>query len=222
VLAERSESVTLAFLVLLETLSAEERAVFLLKEVFDYGHAEIAGMLGTTAANSRQLFHRAKAKVRVAPGGNVRIPAPGKGRMRSSRPSTEESREARRAVADRFAQAFRSGDASELAELLAADVTFVADGGGKVAAARRPLEGRDHVLGLLVGLNRSARATGLASKATLHVVEVNSEPAIVLRISGRLDGVFVLTIHDGTIAGICVVRNPEKLAYLDRQLAAIM
>ena len=219
VLAERSESVTLAFLVLLESLSAEERAVFLLKEVYDYEHAEIADMLGTTAANSRQLFHRAKAKVRPTPD-RLRHDSPP---ARAARVSIEgaQARDARRAVADRFVQAFRAGDASQLARLLAADVTFVADGGGKAAAARRPLMGRDDVLKLLVGINRSAQATGLAPRVTHQVIDVNSEPALVLRLDGHLDGVFVLSIENDTIAGIRVVRNPDKLAYLNRQLMAV-
>jgi RNA polymerase sigma-70 factor (ECF subfamily) len=223
VLAERSESVTIAFLVLLETLSAEERAVFLLKEVFAYEHAEIAHMLGTTAANSRQLFHRAKSRLRLTPE-HVSVPRPTAGRTRSAQIETERAREgdARRAVAARFAQAFQSGDALQLTQLLAADVTFVADGGGKVSAARRPLAGRDDVLKLLVGIHRSAHATGVASRVTLHVTDVNSEAAIVLRVGGQLDGVFVLSIEAGIVAGIRVVRNPDKLAYLNRQLLATM
>lgn len=208
VLAERSESVTLAFLVLLETLSAEERAVFLLKEVFGHEHAEIADMLGTTAANSRQLFHRAKAKVHRSP---ARVAA-----------GDARRREAHRDVAARFAEAFRSGDASHLTHLLAADVTFVADGGGKVVAAQRPISGRDEVLKFLVGINRAAHNMGIASQATLHLTEVNAEPAVVIRVGGQLDGVFVLSIDDGAIAGIRVVRNPDKLAYLQRQLLTIM
>jgi RNA polymerase sigma-70 factor, ECF subfamily len=202
VLAERAESVTLAFLVLLESLSAEERAVFLLKEVFEYDHAEIADMLGTTAANSRQLLHRAKAKVR-----------PGQGKAEAA-----HAPEAHRELASRFAEAFQSGDAETLTRLLAADVTFVSDGGGKVAAARRPLAGRDDVLKLLVGLHRSAHATGLASQITGQVTEVNQEPALVVRIGGQLDGVFVLSTDGRTISGISVVRNPDKLVFLNRQL----
>jgi RNA polymerase sigma-70 factor (ECF subfamily) len=201
VLAERSESVTLAFLVLLESLSAEERAVFLLKKVFDYEHTEIAKMLGTTAANSRQLFHRAKAKIRPTVASEV----------------TDE----RRAVAARFAEAFRAGDPSELTKLLADGVTFVADGGGKVPAAKRPLSGRAEVVHFLAGLARSAQATGIASRAAIEVREVNSEPALVLRVDGQLDGVFVLSLEDGAITNIRVVRNPDKLAYLGRQLAAM-
>ncbi|MGE5243616.1 MAG: RNA polymerase sigma-70 factor [Betaproteobacteria bacterium] len=202
VLAERSESVTLAFLVLLETLSPEERAVFLLKEVYDYEHAEIAEILGTSAANSRQLFHRAKSKIR---------PTGVEGRV---------ERGERRAVAERFARAFTSGDAARVADLLAADVTFVSDGGGKATAVRRPLAGREKVAALLAGLVRSARASGTASRAALDVVEVNSEPAMVLRVDGRLDGVFVFSVASRTITGIRVVRNPDKLAYLERQLSA--
>lgn len=116
--------------------------------------------LGTTAANSRQLLHRAKAKVRPADR-NIAAHAP----------------EAHRELATRFAEAFRSGDASRLTQLLAADVTFVSDGGGKVAAARRPLAGRDKVLEFLVGLHRSAHATGLASQITGNIAEVNQEPS---------------------------------------------
>jgi RNA polymerase sigma-70 factor (ECF subfamily) len=201
--AERAESVTLAFLVLLESLSAEERAVFLLKEVFDYEHAEIAGILGTTAPNSRQLLHRAKAKVRHTDG----------------RPEAARAPEAHRELAERFAEALQAGDAVRLTELLAADVSFVSDGGGKVAAARRPLMGRDEVLKFLVGLHRTAHTTGLAAALTGQVTEVNAEAALVLRLSGHLDGVFVLSMSDGTISSIRVVRNPEKLAFLDRQLS---
>jgi RNA polymerase sigma-70 factor (TIGR02957 family) len=202
VLAERAESVTLAFLVLLESLSADERAVFLLKEVFDYEHTEIAAMLGTSVANSRQLLHRARAKVR----------------SEHSRPEVAHAPEAHRQLATRFAEAFQSGDASTLTQLLAENVTFVSDGGGKVASARRPLAGRDQVLKLLVGLHRTAQTTGIASQITGAVTEVNNEPALVVHIAGQLDGVFVLSIVDGTVASIRVVRNPDKLVFLNRQL----
>lgn len=125
-------------------------------------------------------------------------------------------------MANRFTEAFRSGDGTALAQLLTADVSFIADGGGKVAAAGRPLVGRADVIKLLVGLDRSARAMGLAARATLHVTEVNSEPALVIRVDGRLDGVFVLSVEGNAVSGIRVVRNPEKLAYLERQLAKVM
>ena len=203
VLAERSESVTLAFLVLLDTLSPEERAVFLLKEVYEYEHTEIAGMLRTTPANCRQLLRRARAKIRPGRAAGRRDP------------------EARRALAAQFAEAFQSGDTARLAQLLAADVTFVADGGGKAAAARRPLQGRDSVLKLLAGLHRSVVASGIAQQARFEIVEVNSEPALAWRVGRELDSVFVLAIDGDRVADIRVVRNPDKLAYLKRQISGV-
>jgi RNA polymerase sigma-70 factor (ECF subfamily) len=203
VLAQRSESVTLAFLLLLDTLSAQERAVFLLKELYDYDHREIAAILGATPANCRQLLHRARSKIR--PGG----------------PSGSKGPEAGRALAAKFAEAFRSGDASQLAQLLAADVTFVADGGGKAAAAGRPLHGRDSVVKLLVGIYLSGVATGVESRAKVDVVDVNSEAALVLRIGSELEAVFVLAVDADRVAAIRVVRNPDKLSYLKRQIDGI-
>ena len=206
VLVERSESVTLAFLLLLETLSAEERAVFLLKQAFDYQHAEIARMLGLTPANARQIFHRATSKIRQRP---------------HARAAATRGREARFAAAERFARAFQAADTAALERLLAEDVTFVSDGGGKVAAARRPLVGRDAVLKFLSGLGRAARATGIAPRATLQVVEINAEPAVVVRIDGQLDGVFVLGSTERAVESIRVIRNPDKLTYLTRQLSTV-
>jgi RNA polymerase sigma-70 factor (ECF subfamily) len=200
---ERSESVTLAFLVLLEKLSPEERAAFLLKDVFGYEHAEIARMLGTTAENSRQLLHRAKARL-----------AEGRPRLTGTPPS-------RRAVAERFARAFSAGDGSELTALLARDVGVWTDGGGKASAARRPIVGRDSVLNFLIGLHRTAHTTGMAGDVSLGIEDVNSEPALVLRLAGRLESIFVLSIDEDTISGIRVVRNPDKLERIDRQLATL-
>jgi RNA polymerase sigma-70 factor (ECF subfamily) len=199
---ERAESVTLAFLVLLETLSAEERAVFLLKEVFDYDHTAIARMLGLSPANSRQLLRRAKT------------------RIAERRPRAWRERADRRELAERFAQAFTSGDAGALTGLLADDVGFWSDGGGKAVAARRPLAGRDAVHHFLLGLHRTGLTSSASPRVALSITEVNFEPAILVRVEGRLDSVFVLTVDEGVVAGIRVVRNPEKLAYLDRQLRA--
>jgi RNA polymerase sigma-70 factor (ECF subfamily) len=197
---QRSESVTLAFLVLLEALSPEERAVFILKEAFDYAHAEIAEMLAITPENARQLFHRAKA------------------RLKQGRPRLTGSPEARRAVAERFASALLAGDAGALTALLTRDVGLWSDGGGKVSAARRPLLGRDEVLNFLVGLHRVALATGVTGQLGLDMVEVNGETAAVLRLGGHLDSVYVVSVVDGAIDGIRIVRNPDKLAFIGRQL----
>jgi RNA polymerase sigma-70 factor, ECF subfamily len=200
---QRAESVTLAFLVLLEKLSPEERAVFLLKEIFEYDHSEIADMLGTTTDNSRQLLHRAKA--RVAEG----------------RPRLTGTAQSRRAVAERFARAFSAGDAGELTALLTKDVGMWSDGGGKASAARRPLIGRDQVLNLLVGLHRTAQTSDLLRDVSLRIEDVNSEPALVVRVGQRLESLFVFSIEDDAISGIRVVRNPDKLARIDRQLTTL-
>ncbi len=200
-LAERAESVTLAFLVVLETLSPEERAVFLLKEVFDYDHAEVAAMLGITAANARQLLHRAKARVSSTPRPDTRVAS------------------ANRAVAERFARAFSTGDVELLTQLLTSDVTMLSDGGGKVAAARRPLVGRDEVLNFFVGLRRLATADGTARRSSLSVTEVNGEAAVLIFIDGILNSVYVCSVDDQQVAALRIVRNPDKLAYISRQLA---
>jgi RNA polymerase sigma-70 factor (ECF subfamily) len=192
--------VTLAFLVLLERLSPEERAVFLLKEIFEYGHPEVAEMLGMSAENSRQLLHRAKA------------------RLAEPRPRLTGTPESRRAVAERFARAFSSGNGSELSALLAADVGVWSDGGGKASAARRPLLGHDQVLHFLLGLHRSARATVDRRDVSLRIEDVNAEPALVIRVDGRLESIFVFSIDGDAVSGIRVVRNPDKLAHIDQRL----
>src|SRR6478752_2267371 len=140
---QRAESVTLAFMVLLETLSPEERAVFLLREVFEHDHADIAAMLDTTPANSRQLFHRARA------------------RIAEKRPRFRDAAAAKRPLVDRFVHALRDGDADAFTSVLAADVGFWSDGGGKALAAKRPVFGRDAVAHLLVGFRRSAPSAGV-------------------------------------------------------------
>jgi RNA polymerase sigma-70 factor (ECF subfamily) len=199
-LAERAESITLAFLVLLETLSPEERAVFLLKETFDYEHAEIADMLGTSVENSRQLLHRAKAK------------------LARGRPPLSGTSASRREVAERFASAFVSGDRSALTALLARDVGILTDGGGKATAARRPIVGVNQVVEFFLGLRRTAATAGVLPQASLAIEDVNAEPALVVRMAGRLESIFVLSIADGLVTAVRVVRNPDKLAHIDGRL----
>lgn len=199
----RAESVTLAFLVLLEKLSPEERAVFLLKDVLGRDHSEIADILGTTTENSRQLLHRAKKHLA---GSRLRL---------TGTPAS------RRAVAERFARAFSSGDGSELTTLLARDVGMWSDGGGKASAARRPLIGRDQVLNFLLGLQRTGQAAGLTRDVSLRIEDVNSEPGLILHIGQQLESIFVFSIDGGKISGIRVVRNPDKLARFDRQLQTL-
>jgi RNA polymerase sigma-70 factor, ECF subfamily len=197
-----AESVTLAFMVLLETLSPEERAVFLLREVFDHEYDEIAAMLDTTPANCRQLFHRARLHIA------------------DRRPRYHETVDAKRPLVARFVDALRAGDGEALTSVLAEDVGFWSDGGGKVLAARRPIFGRDHVVQVLVGIRRTAPSVGIALEdVTMNVVEVNHEPSLVLRVCGRIDSVYTFSIENDAIAAIRIVRNPDKLRFLDRQLS---
>ena len=197
----QAESVTLAFMILLETLTPEERAVFLLREVFDYEYGEIAEMLATTSANCRQLFHRAKS------------------RIIERKPRFRAAMAEKRPLVERFVRAFSEGSEEELTRVLAADVGFWSDGGGKVLAARRPVFGRDQVVNMLVGFRRTAAASGVAlDSVALDIAEVNGEPAVVLRVGGRLDGVYVMSVEDGAITAIRVMRNPDKLTYIDHQL----
>jgi RNA polymerase sigma-70 factor (ECF subfamily) len=198
----QAESVTLAFMVLLETLSPEERAVFLLREVFDYEYDEIAQMLETSSANCRQLFHRAK------------------GRIAERKPRFRGAMDEKRPLVERFVRAFSEGSEAGLRNVLAEDIGFWSDGGGKVLAARRPIFGRDQVVSLLLGFRRTAPAIGVPLESVaLDIVEVNGEPAVLLRVAGRLDGVYVMAVEDGAITAIRVVRNPDKLTYIDHQLA---
>ena len=197
-----AESVTLAFMVLLETLSPEERAVFLLREVFDYEYDEIADMLEMSAANCRQLFHRAK------------------GRIAERKPRFCAAMSEKRPLVERFVRAFSEGSEAGLTSVLAEDIGFWSDGGGKVLAARRPIFGREQVVSMLLGFRRTAPAIGVPLESvTLDIVEVNREPAVLLRVDGRLDGVYVMAVEEGAITAIRVVRNPDKMTYIDHQLA---
>jgi RNA polymerase sigma-70 factor (TIGR02957 family) len=201
--AALAESLTLAFMVLLDTLSPEERAVFVLREVLAYSYAEIASMLTGTEANCRQLFHRAKE------------------RLRSGKSRSAGSREQKRKLAQRFVNAMREGDGNELTRVLADDVGLWADGGGRVVAARRPVLGRDSVVQLLLGIQRWAQTHGYARDwIKVELVEVNYDPAMLVREDRGIDSVFVCSIEGDAITGIRVVRNPDKLVYLARQLSA--
>jgi len=170
--------------------------------VFEYEYDEIAGILGISAANCRQLFHRAKAHIT------------------ERRPRFRPAPERQRQLIERFLDAAQRGDVQGLTGMLAQDVTFTADGGGKVQAARQPVRGRDMVAKLLLGLARKAPQTvGLPAEALqLSVAEVNGEPAVLFWAGARLDTVFVYSIEADAIAGIRAVRNPDKLAYIQRQL----
>lgn len=187
------ESISMAFLVLLESLSPLERAVFLLREVFDYEYTEIAQITGRDEAACRQLFSRAKKHIR------------------EHRPRFPASPEAHAKMLDRFMEACLAGDMGGLMSLLAEDVTAWSDGGGKVpAAARRPIHGRDQVArGIIARLSRAPGGT------TVEVIEANGLPALLMRVKGQIFSVLTLEVEGEFIRAVRNVANPDKLAHLN-------
>ena len=192
--AEMADSLSLAMLVLLETLSPEQRAVLLLRDVFDYGYDEIARIVGKNEDNVRQLATRARAHVE------------------QGRPRFQTSREQREELAHRFFAAVQDGDLAGLESLLAHDVVLTGDGGGKVPALARPLSGRSRVARALINWVRiGARIPG----ASMRPVEVNgTSGALLLDGDGRLLAVWALEISGGEVTGLNSIVNPEKLRHL--------
>jgi RNA polymerase sigma-70 factor (TIGR02957 family) len=192
--AEMADSLSLAFLVLLESLSPEQRAAFLLREVFDEPYARIAEIVGTSEQNARQLAARARRHVE------------------ERRPRFEASREQRERLASRFFAAAEEGDLEGLEELLAHDVVLHGDGGGKAPALARALHGRSRVARTLVNWARAgARLGGFAVRR----VEVNGQPgAIFLDKDGKVISVMALDVAGGQVQGVRSVVNPDKLRHL--------
>jgi RNA polymerase sigma-70 factor (TIGR02957 family) len=192
--AETADSLSVAMLVLLERLSPEQRAVLLLHDVFGYDFAEIAGIVGKSEGNVRQLASRARRHVE------------------ERRPRFQTTREQRDELATRFFAAVDHGDVAGLEALLAADVELTGDGGGKVPTLARSVRGRDRVARTLITwLRRIEHAPGVS----LRPVEVNGGPgALVLDAQERLIGVWALDIAGGQIRSISSIVNPEKLTHL--------
>jgi RNA polymerase sigma-70 factor (TIGR02957 family) len=196
--AELADSLSMAFLVLLETLSPVERAVFMLREVFGYGYPEVARITGKTEVNCRQVF--ARARQRIAAGGQAGDSAPPPARLAEG----EE-------LARRFFEAAAGGDMDALLGMLAPDVVLLGDGGGKAQVIGKPLAGRQPVTRLLVGLLRRGRALG----ASLRLAWVNGQPGAVLYdAEGRVASVLQLDVADGVVQTIRAVVNPDKLGHL--------
>lgn len=191
--AEQTESVSFAFLLLMERLNPVERAVLVLHDVFDYSHEEVGAAIGRSAAASRQALRRGRKRL-----GQRNPPA--------RRPSAHS-----RELIGRFLEATQSGDVDQLAAALAKDVVLMSDGGGHVRAANRPLAGRGLVGRFLVAMSRMA-ADGSRTEAT----EINGQPAMLAYEDGALTNAFVFDTSNAGIEAIYVVRNPEKL----RRLAA--
>jgi RNA polymerase sigma-70 factor (ECF subfamily) len=191
--AEMADSLSMAFLVLLESLSPLERAVFLLREVFEYGYDEIAQIVEKSEANCRQILARARRHIEA------------------STPRFEPSRSERDELARRFFAACEQGDMDGLVDLLTADAVFVGDGGGKGQGLREPVSGGDRVARLLLGLF----ARGAHLGARVRPIQVNGQPgAIGLDAKGQVINVFALDIVGGRVQAIRSVVNPDKLGHL--------
>jgi RNA polymerase sigma-70 factor (TIGR02957 family) len=191
-----ADSVSIAMLLVLETLTPTERAVFVLREVFDLTYDEIAGAVDKSPAAVRQIAHRARSHVAARrPRGVV---------------SAAETRDALEA----FQLAVETGDMQRLLDILAPDVVLMGDGGGLKQAVPRPIVGADKVARLLAaGLSR------VAATASLQPAQVNGYPALIFRLDGELDTVVAVRIDDGLITGLYAVRNPEKLSHMEQETA---
>lgn len=190
--AELAESVSMALMWVLETLTPTERAVFVLREVFEFDYDQIAAAVDKTPAAVRQIASRARRHVE------------------ERRPSETASVERSRAALESFRRAIATGDLQELLDVLAPDVVYVADGGGLKLAARQPVTGAAKVGGMILGV--------LSKNAIPFSVElrmVNARPALVVWMEDELDAVMSVRVEQGRISGIYYVRNPEKLSRLE-------
>jgi hypothetical protein len=221
---EQRESVSMAMLVLLERLTPPERAVFVLREAFGYGHREIAEILGVSESSSQQLYHRARQRLaenRQSPG--IAVHGPGRygqdlepggvGIGAGRRRRFDVSREEGRRIAERFLDAARGGDLAGLERMLSDDVVAWADSGGKARAARRPIVGAGRVARYFAGWTER-ELPGLK----ITVTEVNGEPAFYGMADGILLGVAVLEVLAGRVTAMHTVANPDKLAFMAAQL----
>ncbi|MGH3793475.1 MAG: RNA polymerase sigma-70 factor [Pseudonocardiaceae bacterium] len=192
---ELADSVSMAMLLVLETLTPTERAVFVLREVFDLTYDEIAEAVGKNPAAVRQIAHRARAHVAAR------------------RPRGTVSPAVTRDALEAFQRAVETGELQHLLDILAPDVVLLGDGGGIVQAVPRPVVGADRVARVL------AAGLGRIAAASLQPAQVNGYPALILRRGGEIDTVVAVRIDDGLITGLYAVRNPEKLSHMERETA---
>jgi RNA polymerase sigma-70 factor (TIGR02957 family) len=193
---ELADSVSMAMLLVLETLKPTERAVFVLRDVFDLGYDEIAEAVDKSPAAVRQIAHRARAHVAARRPRGIASPAETRGALEA------------------FQRAVETGDLQSLLDILAPDVVALADGGGVKQAVPRPIVGADRVARLF--------AAGLAivgAELSLEPVQVNGCPALIIRLNGEIDSVLAVRIEGGLVTGLYTVRNPEKLSRVERETA---
>ncbi|NRQ40724.1 RNA polymerase sigma-70 factor [Nonomuraea sp. NN258] len=187
---ELADSVSTAMLLVLETLTPTERAVFVLREVFDLDYDEIADAVGKSRPTVRQIAHRARTHVAARRPREVVSPAEAQGVLKA------------------FQRAVETGELQRLLDVLAPDVVLLADSGGLKRAAATPIVGAGEVA-LVLGR--------ISAVATLHPAQVNGHPALIVRIDGELDAVLTMRFEAGLITGLYAVRNPEKLSHMDRE-----
>ncbi|MEU0788745.1 RNA polymerase sigma-70 factor [Amycolatopsis sp. NPDC005961] len=191
---ELAESVSMALMLVLETLTPTERAVFVLREVFDFGYDEIANAVGKTPAAVRQIAHRARKHVDAR------------------RPRETVSARDTRAALESFRRALETRDLQGLLDVLAPDVVLMSDGGGVKQAALRPVVGADKIVRFVLG--------GIArteAKLTSVPTVVNGNPGLLLHLDGELDGIMAARVEGGRITGLYYVRNPEKLTHVESE-----
>ncbi len=189
---ELADNVSTAMLVVLETLTPTERAVFVLREVFDVGYDEIADAVDKSPAAVRQIAHRARNHVEAR------------------QPREQVSSRHREAILDRFVLAVESGDLQSLMDVLAPDVVLMTDGGGFKQAALRPILGRDKAVRFLEGA-----ATKGGPVDAVHRTMINGRPGLAFVVDGSVDTLLTILVEDGVVAGLYAVRNPAKLTRLD-------
>jgi RNA polymerase sigma-70 factor (TIGR02957 family) len=192
--AELAESVSVAMLVVLESLTPEERAVFVLREVFGFGHAEIGATLGRSAPAVRQLAHRAREHVQAR------------------RPRFDVDWDQQREVTERFLAAAAGGDIEGLMTVLAPDVTLLTDGGGKARAALRPIAGAGKAARFLAAISGRPYMGVDISDMTPAPAEINGSPGTLIMTGGRAIAALTLTVSGGRITAIQLLSNPDKLA----------
>lgn len=192
-----ADSVSMAMMVVLDSLTPDERAVFVLREVFAFGHDEIADAIGKSSAAVRQIAHRARSGVQAR---RPSLDAPG---PRST---------AAQQVAERFLRAATTGDLQELLDVLAPDVVLTSDGGGKVSAGLRPIRTADKVGRFLIGI----REKGFGGPVRIEPVLVNGRPGILGYAGDVLDTVLTWDVVDDRVAAIYLVRNPDKVGAAER------
>jgi RNA polymerase sigma-70 factor (ECF subfamily) len=188
------ESLSMAFLVLLERLTPVERAVFLLREVFDYDYAEIAGTVGKDEANCRQILRRARQHIDEL------------------RPRFRASSEQREELLAEFLQATSTGNLQGLVEILSHDAVLHSDGGGKAPAVPNLVYGADKVARAILG----GLAKLVPASVTRRMAHINGEPGVVSYLDGRPYSVLTLDVQDGRIQCVYIVTNPDKLAHLSQ------